>query len=74
VDRGLARRASKRVNAHANGNGHAAVHQCQQSGETKSLASPLEEIEEKREDSPVPVKYVVDWEIPRKLLHSSIGE
>lgn len=77
VERGLARRASKPTlsTRHKNGSGAVA------DGLHNSLASvvqpPLQEIEEKREDSPTPSPPTptqkVDWEIPRKMLHSSIG-
>lgn len=70
VERGLARRASKRGSASSNWSTDAGPD------------APLAEIEEKREDSPVSVpnslakktqEAAIDWEIPRKLLHSSIG-
>jgi len=69
VERGLARRASKRANSGSN-----VVSSVESS-------TSLEEIQEKREDSPQPAVLppvkptptAIDWEIPRKLLHSSIG-
>lgn len=70
VERGLARRANKQTSTNRQGAVGHGPH-------NPTPKPPLQEIEEKREDSPIPSPPTpiqkVDWEIPRKLLHSSIG-
>jgi len=77
VERGLARRASKQTTSNQHKDGSGAVGDVLQKSQTKAAQTPLQEIEEKREDSPTPSPPIqiqkVDWEIPRKMLHSSIG-
>jgi len=77
VERGLARRASKHTSSNRHNNGSGAVGDGLHNSLTKVVQPPLQEIEEKREDSPTPSPpppiQKVDWEIPRKILHSSIG-
>lgn len=77
VERGLARRAGKHNSSSRHKDGSGAVGDGLNNSLTKAAQSPLQEIEEKREDSsipspPAPIQKV-DWEIPRKILHSSIG-
>jgi hypothetical protein len=82
VERGLARKSGKRVRkggAVANGN-LAEITRTDVVHIHTNGSSSLEEIEEKREESPVHVSpeptkkgQPIDWEFPRKLLHSSIG-
>jgi len=77
VERGLARKAGKRVNS--GGDVVNGVTQKNDGHAHTNGSSLLEEIEEKREESLAPVlpkstkRESVDWEVPRKLLHSSIG-
>jgi hypothetical protein len=77
VERGLARRASKHTSSNRHKDGSGALADGLHNSFTKAVQPPLQEIEEKREDSPTPSPpnpiQKVDWEIPRKLLHSSIG-
>ena len=77
VERGLARRASKHTSSNRHANGSGAVGDGPHNSLTAAAQPPLQEIEEKREDSPTPSPPApirkVEWEIPRKLLHSSIG-
>ena len=77
VERGLARRASKHTASNQHKDGSGAAGDVLPKSLTKATQPPLQEIEEKREDSPTPSPAVsiqkVDWEIPRKILHSSIG-
>ncbi|KAF9651016.1 hypothetical protein BDM02DRAFT_3267535 [Thelephora ganbajun] len=77
VERGLARRASKHISSNQHKDGSGAVGDVLHNSFTKVVQPPLQEIEEKREDSPTPSPATpiqkVDWEIPRKILHSSIG-
>lgn len=77
VERGLARRASKHTSSNRHKDGSGALADGLHNSLTKAVQPPLQEIEEKREDSPTPSPpnpiQKVDWEIPRKLLHSSIG-
>jgi len=77
VERGLARRASKHAASNQHKDGSGAVGDVLPKSLTKATQPPLQEIEEKREDSPTPSPAIpvqkVDWEIPRKMLHSSIG-
>jgi len=77
VERGLSRRASKRTSPNQHNDGSGAVGDGLPNSLTKAAQPPLQEIEEKREDSPTPSPRTpiqkVDWEIPRKILHSSIG-
>lgn len=77
VERGLARRASKHSSSNWHKDGSGAVGDGLNNSLTKTIQPPLQEIEEKREDSPTPSPAgpieKVNWEIPRKLLHSSIG-
>lgn len=70
VERGLTRRANKRAGSSSN------------MVSSVESSKSLEEIQERREDSPQPAVLAsatkpapaaIDWEIPRKLLHSSIG-
>jgi len=77
VERGLARRASKRASPNQHKDGSGAVDDVLSNSVPKAANPPLQGIEEKREDSPVPSPVTpiqkVDWEIPRKIIHSSIG-
>jgi len=77
VERGLARRASKHTTSSQHKDGLGAPGDVLPKSLTKAAQTPLQEIEEKREDSPTPSPAIpiqkVDWEIPRKMLHSSIG-
>lgn len=78
VERGLARRASDRTSSNRHKKGSGAVGDNLHNSLTKAAQPPLQEIEEKREDGPTPSppsppSQKVDWEIPRKMLHSSIG-
>lgn len=77
VERGLARRASKRTSTNRHKNGSGAAGDGLHNSLTTAAQPPLQEIEEKREESPTPPPPTpvqkVDWEIPRKILHSSIG-
>jgi len=77
VERGLARRASKHTTSSQHKDGSGAAGDVLPKSLTKAAQPPLQEIEEKREDSPTPSPATqiqkVDWEIPRKMLHSSIG-
>jgi hypothetical protein len=76
VERGLARRASKHTSSNQHKDGSGGTGDTPNSL-TKPAQPPLQEIEEKREDSPTPSPATpiqkMDWEVPRKLLHSSIG-
>jgi len=77
VERGLARRASRRPSSSQLKDGPGSVGDVLPNSLSRAAQRPLHEIEEKREDSPTPSPPTpiqkVDWEIPRKLLHSSIG-
>ena len=77
VERGLARRASRHASSNQHKDGSGSVGDLLPNSLTKAVQRPLQEIEEKREDSPTPAPATpiqkVDWEIPRKILHSSIG-
>lgn len=77
VERGLARRASKHTSSTQHKDGSGAVGDILPNSLAKAAQPPLQEIQEKREDSPSPSPATpiqkVDWEIPRKILHSSIG-
>lgn len=77
VERGLARRASKRTSSNQHTDGLGVAGDVLPNSLTKPAPPPLQEIEEKREDSPTPSPATpiqkVDWEVPRKILHSSIG-
>jgi len=77
VERGLARRASRHTSSGQHKDGSGPVGDLLPNSLTKAVQRPLQEIEEKREDSPTPSPATpiqkVDWEIPRKILHSSIG-
>jgi hypothetical protein len=79
VERGLARRASKHTPSNQHKDGSNVVGDGPHDSPAKATQPPLQEIEERREDSPtpslptVPIQKV-DWEIPRKILHSSIGK
>ena len=77
VERGLARRASKHTTSNQHKDGSRADGDVLPKSLTTAAQPPLQEIEERREDSPTPSQAVpvqkVDWEIPRKMLHSSIG-
>jgi hypothetical protein len=77
VDRGLARRASKRTSSNRHKKGSGVVGDGLHNSLATAAQPSLQEIEEKREDSPTPSPPTpiqkVDWEIPRKMLHSSIG-
>lgn len=77
VERGLARRASRHASSNQHKDGSEPGDDVLPNSLTKATHSPLQEIEEKREDSPTPSPATpiqkVDWEIPRKILHSSIG-
>ena len=77
VERGLARRASRHAFSNQRKDGSGPGGDVLPSSLTKAAQRPLQEIEEKREDSPTPSPTIpvkkVDWEIPRKILHSSIG-
>lgn len=77
VERGLARRAGKPTLSNRHTNGSVVVGDGLHKSLTKTPQPSLQEIEERREDSPTPSPPIpiqkVDWEIPRKLLHSSIG-
>ena len=77
VERGLARRASRHASSNQHKDGSGSVGDLLPNSLTKAAQRPLQEIEEKREDSPTPAPATpiqkVDWEIPRKILHSSIG-
>lgn len=78
VDRGIARRTNRHNPSGQHKDGASGV---VGDGLHNSLAkgpqTSLQEIEEKREDSPTPCPPTpiqkVDWEVPRKVLHSSIG-
>jgi len=77
VERGLARRARKRTSSNHHKNGSGAIGDGLHNSLTTAAQPSLQEIEEKWEESPTPSPPTpiqkVDWEIPRKILHSSIG-
>jgi diacylglycerol kinase (CTP) len=77
VERGLARRASRHAASDQHKDDSEPVGDLLPNSLTKAVQRPLQEIEERREDSPTPSPATpirkVDWEIPRKILHSSIG-
>lgn len=77
VERGLARRASRHTPSNQHKDGSGPDSDVLPTSLTKAAQRPLQEIEEKREDSPTPSPATplqkVNWEIPRKILHSSIG-
>jgi len=77
VERGLARRASRHASSNHHKDGSGPVGDLLPNSLTKAVQRPLQEIEEKREDSPTPSPATpiqkMNWEIPRKILHSSIG-